>query len=225
MYQNHNERFSGRNTYSKNYFFCNLNELFGDLCEEAKQIAKEKGAKSTKDWLYKAEKLEMISTSERICFSKLIETRNLKDHGGSQYLKVTSKAIHDIKTLIRKMNPPVNVETYQSQNTTAFRSQQKYLGNMTRSFARKSSVDGKIYRFELAIVKTHNYGFVVNINHAPQWNKVTRNFRDFQIVSSEKGCHIYTPAVLSTLDEADKLINVWVNRYVQKLDNLKRYQN
>ena len=225
MYQTQKDNFYGKRNWGYKAFAKNPNDIFSDLCEEAKQTAKKKGSKSTKDWLNKAERQGVISTSERIRYSKLIETRNLDGHGGSQYITVTSKAIHDIKTLIRKMNPPVNVETYQSQNTTAFRSQQKYLGNMTRSFARKSSVDGKIYRFELAIVKTHNYGFVVNINHAPQWNKVTRNFRDFQIVSSEKGCHIYTPAVLSTLDEADKLINVWVNRYAQKLDNLKRYQN
>lgn len=225
MYQTQKDNFYGKRNWGYKAFAKNPNDIFSDLCEEAKQTAKKKGSKSTKDWLNKAEIQGVISTSERIRYSKLIETRNLDGHGGSQYITVTSKAIHDIKTVIHKMNSSVNSQTYNKRTSTAFTQQQNYSTNMTRIIARKSQVNGKIYYFNLSIVRTRNYGFVINIDGAPEWNKVKLNFRDFQIVSSEKGCHIYTPAVLSTLDEADKLINVWVNRYVQKLDNLKRYQN
>ena len=88
----------GKSTYSG--YHHDLNPIFDDLCEEAREIARTKGLKSSVDWLYQAEKQGVITTSERVRFSKLIQARNLKNHGGSQYLQVTSKAVQDISTVI-----------------------------------------------------------------------------------------------------------------------------
>lgn len=158
----------GKSTYSG--YHHDLNPIFDDLCEEAREIARTKGLKSSVDWLYQAEKQGVITTSERVRFSKLIQARNLKNHGGSQYLQVTSKAEN--------------------------------------------------YNFSLCIIKTES-SFIAKISHLPHWKEVKYRLRDFNIFSSDRGCHVYSSKPLKTLKETDQLIIRWVNHYAKKLDEDK----
>lgn len=135
----------GKSTYSG--YHHDLNPIFDDLCEEAREIARTKGLKSSVDWLYQAE-----------------------NHGGSQYLQVTSKAEN--------------------------------------------------YNFSLCIIKTES-SFIAKISHLPHWKEVKYRLRDFNIFSSDRGCHVYSSKPLKTLKETDQLIIRWVNHYAKKLDEDK----
>ena len=205
-----------------------LNPGFDDLCEEARELARTQGLKSSLSWLFEAERQGVITTSERIRFSKLIETRNLKNHGGSQYFCVTSKAIQDINAVIRKMNASKTKTKAKSKNkkTTCSRTKKVLLNpEQARNFFIQSKVDNEGYYFDLYIIKTREHGYVIKIMLAPHWREVEYRFREFKIFCSETGCHVYTPTPLTTLEEAERQIACWVNRYAQKLDNDKRYQN
>ena len=191
----------GKSTYSG--YHHDLNPIFDDLCEEAREIARTKGLKSSVDWLYQAEKQGVITTSERVRFSKLIQARNLKNHGGSQYLQVTSKAVQDISTVISKMN------------ACKAKSQ-----SLVRNFSVISKVDGENYNFSLCIIKTES-SFIAKISHLPHWKEVKYRLRDFNIFSSDRGCHVYSSMPLKTLKETDQLIIRWVNHYAKKLDEDK----
>ena len=206
-YCSHNSNSFGYKSTCSNYHhdFKNLNPIFDDLCEVAREIAKTKGLKSSMAWLYEAEKQGVISTSELVRYSKLIQARNLKNHGGSQYLQVTTKAVHDINTVIKKMNA----------------SKPRGKTNLERHFSIPSKVDGEKYYFRLCIIKTKTC-FIAKISLVPHWHEVKYRLRDFQIFSSDRGCHVYSSRPVTSIEDTDELILRWANRYARKLDDAKR---
>ena len=77
---------------------------FTDRIDELNKLARAHGCSCARAWACRAEKKGLISRSLRIRIENLIDLRNTVGHGNARYVAISSRAVDDLKGVIRMMN-------------------------------------------------------------------------------------------------------------------------
>lgn len=212
------------------------NGEFEDLMDEINNIAYGYGFKNGIDWASEAQKRGEISWNQ---FKKYENAHNLRvrySHGNARDISVSYETIQVVlqfKDDISYSNVRKNNGGGSSKNggvklpSGTFR-----MAPYIKEFIRKGK-DGEEYYFKFAIHKeynylddgyggTHGYGYFIHIIDAPYFSYAYNRGHEFHILSGSGERYICWNKIIDDFKEANAVMFVWVNRYCDLIDVLKK---
>ena len=224
----------------------NYNSIFEDLVDSINTIAKGYGFTNGIQWAYEAHKRGYISYEKYMKYSNAHELRVRFSHGNARDIAVSYETYNivrmweqDIRYSSLRKNRGQFDERY-SHNTSRrkhhYHTPEMPLGGFRcapyiKTFKRVGN-DGEEYRFKFAIYKennymddgnggTYDYGYFIHIEEAPYLNYALEHLHTFHIISCKYECHICWNKNIERFDNANAVMYVWVNRYVEMIDAIK----
>ena len=97
----------------------------------------------------------------------------------------------------------------------------------------RTGEDGESYYFKFEIWReqnylddgnggTHGFGYFIHIEDAPYFGYASQRLHEFHIIHTSSDHHICWNKVIENFDEANAVMFVWVNRYCDLIDVLKK---
>lgn len=101
-----------------------------------------------------------------------------------------------------------------------------------KEFLRKGK-DGEDYLFRFKVYRENNYlddgcggatgfGYFIHIETAPYLNYALERLHEFHIIKATYDNHICWNKIIENFDEANAVMYVWVNRYAELIDVIKK---
>ena len=101
---------------------------------------------------------------------------------------------------------------------------------------KRTGKDGEEYFFKFAIYKennylddgnggTHGFGYFIHIEDAPYFRFASDKLHEFHMIRTNYDYHICWNKIIEGFDEANAVMYVWVNRYAELIDVLKKEQS
>ena len=213
------------------------NREFIDTMDNINNIAYGYGFKNGIEWANVAQKRGELDWGTFKQYENAHNLRVRMAHGNSRDINIS----FDTYNLVRDFEHRIS-SSYLRKNGSnggkrraepklpdgVFRSGKPYI----KEFFRTGN-DGEQYYFKFAVYKETNYlddgnggaygyGYFIHIENAPYFQYASERRHEFHIISTSTDYHICWNKVIEGFEEANAVMYVWVNRYADLLDVLKK---
>lgn len=213
------------------------NREFGDTMDSINDIGKEYGFVNGIAWAEEAQRRGKITYSQ---FMKYKNAHNLRvrfSHGNAKDIKVSFDTYQIVKNYERDIRHS-SIRLDGSHGKYYSRRKPKlpsgtFRGRPFIKEFRRTGKDGEEYHFRFEICKENNYlddgmggtagfGYFIHIIDAPYFSYASQRPHEFHIITTNYDYHICWDKVISGFEEANAVMFVWVNRYVELIEVVKR---
>ena len=213
------------------------NSEFEDLMDNINNTAQGYGFKNGIDWANLAQKKGEITWAT---FKKYENAHNLRvrfSHGNARDINISYETYQVAKAFERDIersylrknggNGGGHVKKQPKLPDGGFRGK-PYIKEF-----RRTGKDGEDYFFRFEVYKENNYlddgyggatgfGYFIHIENAPYLNYALERLHEFHIIKARYDNHICWNKIIENFDEANAVMYVWVNRYAELIDVLKK---
>ena len=217
------------------------NNEFEDLMDNINNIAYGYGFKNGIDWANAAQKRGEISWGQ---FKKYENAHNLRvrfSHGNARDINVSYETYQVAQefernieySFIRKNRNSNDVKRGGNGNKGPKLPDGTFRGRPYIKEFKRTGKDGEEYFFKFAIYKENNYlddgnggttgfGYFIHIEDAPYFRYASEKLHEFHMIRTNYDYHICWDKIIEGFEEANAVMYVWVNRYAELIDVLKK---
>lgn len=216
------------------------NTEFEDIMDNINNIAYGYGFKNGIEWANAAQKAGEISWGTYKKYENVHNLRVRYSHGNARDIAISYETYqivlnyqNDIEnSRIRRRNSGGYSNNSGRHNTPKLPDGTFRGKPYIKEFVRKGK-DGEEYFFRFSIYRENNYlddgyhgttgfGYFIHIDAAPYWNYAKERLHEFHLIRTPYDYHICWNKIIEGFDEANAVMYVWVNRYADLLDVLKK---
>ena len=218
------------------------NSALEDTMDNVNNIAQGYGFINGIDWAKEAQKRGEISWDQLKKYENVHRLRVSFSHGNARDIKCTYETYHIAKNFESDVRrSPIRKNRYGGNNSGKNGGGNKgpklpsgtFRGKPYIKEFRRTGEDGEEYFFRFAIYKENNYlddghggtrgfGYFIHIENAPYFEYASQRLHEFHMIKTDYGFHICWSDVIEEFDKANAVMFVWVKRYAQLIDELKK---
>lgn len=209
------------------------NSEFEDRMDSINNTAQGYGFKNGIDWANAAQKAGDLSWGDYKKFENVHNLRVRYSHGNARDISISYETIELVRTFERMIDRS-NIRKNRGGGRKAPKLPEgTFRGKPYIKEFKRTGKDGEEYFFKFAIYKEENYlddgnggstgfGYFIHIEKAPYWNYAKERLHEFHLIRCKYEYHICWNKIIESFEEANAVMYVWVNRYADLLDVLKK---
>ena len=209
------------------------NSEFEDKMDSINNTAQGYGFKNGVDWANAAQKAGDLSWGDFKKFENIHNLRVRFSHGNARDISISYETISLVRSFERMINRSDIRKNRGGGKKMPKLPEGTFRGKPYIKEFKRTGKDGEEYLFKFAIYREENYlddgnggatgfGYFIHIEKAPYWNYAKDRLHEFHLIRCKYEYHICWNKIIDSFEEANAVMYVWVNRYADLLDVLKK---